>query len=98
MRNLLQSKVSEDHLSNAKTKEKNAILMQEVVRLSQQADKHQQLLSGIGGQIDDRIVQMEQRLALNEQSNVMVNRKGDAATHFLNEVFEKMEVKLMTLD
>jgi hypothetical protein len=30
--------------------------MQEVVRLSQQADKHQQLLSGIGGQIDDRII------------------------------------------
>lgn len=28
----------------------------------------------------------------------MVNRKGDAATHFLNEVFEKMEVKLMSLD
>lgn len=28
----------------------------------------------------------------------MVNRKGDAATHFLNEVFEKMEVKLMTMD
>lgn len=41
---------------------------------------------------------MEQRLALNEQSSVMVNRKGDAATQFLNEVFEKMEVKLMTLD
>jgi hypothetical protein len=35
---------------------------------------------------------------MNEQSNVMVNRKGDAATHFLNEVFEKMEVKLMNLD
>ena len=28
----------------------------------------------------------------------MVNRKGDAATHFLNEVFEKMEVKLMQVD
>lgn len=28
----------------------------------------------------------------------MQNRKGDASTHFLNEVFEKMEVKLMNLD
>jgi FtsZ-binding cell division protein ZapB len=28
----------------------------------------------------------------------MINRKGDAATHFLNEVFEKMESKLMQLD
>jgi len=28
----------------------------------------------------------------------MVNRKGDAATHFLSEVFEKMESKLMSLD
>lgn len=35
---------------------------------------------------------------MNEQSNAMVNRKGDAATHFLNEVFEKMETKLMQLD
>jgi hypothetical protein len=35
---------------------------------------------------------------LNEQSNVIVNRKGDAATHFLNEVFEKLEVKLQNLD
>lgn len=35
---------------------------------------------------------------MNEQSSVMVNRKGDAATQFLNEVFEKMEVKLMNLD
>ncbi len=34
MRSILQSKVSEDHLSSAKVKEKNAILMQEVVRLS----------------------------------------------------------------
>jgi hypothetical protein len=29
---------------------------------------------------------------------MMVNRKGDAATHFLNEVFEKMEVKIMGLE
>jgi hypothetical protein len=35
---------------------------------------------------------------MNEQSSVLVNRKGDAASHFLNEVFEKMEVKLMNLE
>lgn len=34
MRSLLQNKVSDDSLNEAKTKEKNAILMQEVVRLS----------------------------------------------------------------
>ena len=28
----------------------------------------------------------------------MVNRKGDAATQFLNEVFDKMETKLMGLE
>jgi len=98
MRSLLQNKVSDDQLNQAKTKEKNAVLMQEVVRLSQQVDKHQSLLGGIGGQIDERMLALEQRLALNEQSTVMQNRKGDASTHFLNEVFEKMEVKLMSLD
>lgn len=71
MRSLLQSKLSDDSLTQAKSKEKNAVLMQEVVRLSQQADKHQSLLGGIGGQIDERIVALEQRLALNEQSSVM---------------------------
>lgn len=35
---------------------------------------------------------------MNEQSSVMVNRKGDAATSFLNEIFEKMEVKIMGLE
>jgi hypothetical protein len=49
MRSLLQSKLSDDSLTQAKSKEKNAVLMQEVVRLSQQADKHQSLLGGIGG-------------------------------------------------
>ncbi len=34
MRSILQSKVSVDHLSSAKVIEKNAILMQDVVRLS----------------------------------------------------------------
>jgi len=28
----------------------------------------------------------------------MQNRKGDSSTHFLNEVFEKMEIKLMNMD
>lgn len=41
---------------------------------------------------------LEQRLSLNEQSSAMVNRKGDAASQFLNEVFEKMEVKLLGLE
>jgi hypothetical protein len=44
------------------------------------------------------MLQMDQRLVMNEQSSVLVNRKGNAASHFLNEVFEKMEVKIMNLE
>jgi hypothetical protein len=41
---------------------------------------------------------MEQRLQMSENSNQMVNRKGDAASQFLNEVFERVEGKLMGLE
>ena len=48
--------------------------------------------------VDGKIKELEQRLAGAEQSYNLVNRKGDAATHFLNEVFQKMEVKIMQLE
>lgn len=41
---------------------------------------------------------MEQRLSMSESNNQMVNRKGDAASMFLNEVFERVEGKLMGLE
>jgi hypothetical protein len=34
---------------------------------------------------------------MTEQSSQIVNRKGDATASFLNEIFEKMEVKLMQM-
>lgn len=41
MRTLLQSKVSEDHLNQAKTKEKSAVLLNEVMRIAQLTEAHQ---------------------------------------------------------
>ena len=41
---------------------------------------------------------LEQRLQVSENNNAMVNRKGDAASMFLNEVFERVEGKLMGLE
>ena len=35
---------------------------------------------------------------MSENNNQMVNRKGDAASMFLNEVFERVEGKLMGLE
>ena len=35
---------------------------------------------------------------MSEQNNQMVNRKGDAASMFLNEVFERVEGKVMGLE
>ena len=55
-------------------------------------------LSGLNQQLEERIAFLEQRLSQSEQSNALVNRKGDAASMFLNEVFEKVEGKLMGLE
>ena len=55
-------------------------------------------LSGLNVQLEERIAYLEQRLQQSEQTNAMVNRKGDAASMFLNEVFEKVEGKLMGLE
>jgi len=35
---------------------------------------------------------------MSESNNQMVNRKGDAASMFLNEVFDRVEGKLMGLE
>ena len=49
-------------------------------------------------QLEERIAVLEQRLQMSEQNNQMVNRKGDAASMFLNEVFERVEGKVMGLE
>lgn len=98
MRQLLQSKTSEDHVEKIKVKEKNSILFNELVRIGQQSEKHGQVLSGLNQQLEQRIAYLEQRLSQQEQSNQMVNRKGDAASMFLNEVFERVESKVMGLE
>ena len=49
-------------------------------------------------QLEERIALLEQRLQMSEQNNQMVNRKGDAASMFLNEVFERVEGKVMGLE
>ena len=41
MRNILQSKMSEDHAEKVKAKEKNSILFNELVRIGQETEKQQ---------------------------------------------------------
>ena len=48
--------------------------------------------------LEERIAVLEGRLQMQESNNQMVNRKGDAASMFLNEVFERVEGKLMGLE
>jgi hypothetical protein len=62
MRNFLQSKQSEDHIEKMKSKEKNSILFNEVVRIGQQSEKHSQALTGLNQQLESRIAYLEQRL------------------------------------
>ena len=48
--------------------------------------------------MDEKIREMEARLAQQEQSYSLVNKKGDASAQFLNDVYQKMEHKLMQLE
>lgn len=98
MRNFMQSKLSEDHADKVKTKEKSSILFNELVRIGQESEKHQNQLQNLNHQLEERIVLMEQRLQMSDNNTAMVNRKGDAASMFLNEVFDRVEGKLMGLE
>ena len=98
MRNFMQTKLSEDHADKVKTKEKSSILFNELVRIGQESEKQQSQLQGLNHALEQRIAVMEQRLQMSENNNQMVNRKGDAASMFLNEVFERVEGKLMGLE
>jgi hypothetical protein len=98
MRNFLQAKQSEDHVEKMKGREKNAILFNEVVRIGQMSEKQGNALSGLNQTLEQRIAYLEQRLGQQEQNNQLINRKGDAASLFLNEVFERVEGKVMGLE
>lgn len=98
MRNFLQTKLSEDHADKVKTKEKSSILFNELVRIGQQSEAQQRQLQGLNHALEERIAVLESRLHQSESNNQMVNRKGDAASMFLNEVFERVEGKLMGLE
>lgn len=47
MRELMQKKLTDDHVNNVKSTEKSNILFNEMVRLGQDNEKHQQTLSGL---------------------------------------------------
>ena len=98
MRNFMQNKISEDHADKIKTKEKSSILFNELVRIGQESEKQQASLQGLNHQLEERIAVLEQRLQMTETNNQLVNRKGDAASMFLNEVFERVEGKVMGLE
>jgi hypothetical protein len=44
MRQYMQEKMNEDHVSNVKNKEKNTVLFNEVVRIGETNEKHQEIL------------------------------------------------------
>ena len=98
MRNFLQSKLSEDHADKMKTKEKSSILFNELVRIGHESTAQKQSLQNLNHQLEQRIATLEQRLAMVDNNNSMISRKGDAASQFLNEVFERVESKLMGLE
>jgi len=55
MRQYLQEKLNEDHVSNVKNKEKNNVLFSEVVRIGEINEKHQEILSNMQVVMESRI-------------------------------------------
>jgi len=55
MRQYLQEKLNEDHVSNVKNKEKNNVLFSEVVRIGEVNEKHQEILSNMQVVMESRI-------------------------------------------
>ncbi len=66
----------------------------EVVRLGEDNEKHQELLNQITVQYENRIQTLEQRLMQQEQSSLITEKKGDSSQNFLNDVMERVESKL----
>jgi len=52
----------------------------------------------VNQQTEERLAVLEQRINSSEQSSALVNRKGDAVSQFLSEVFEKMDLKVGSLE
>ena len=98
MRNFLQLKISEDQENNNRSKEKSSILFNELVRIGHESTAQKQTLQNLNHELMLRIQALEQRLATTDNNSNMIGRKGDAAQQLLNEVFERLESKLMGVE
>lgn len=98
MRNFMQNKVSEDQADKLKTKEKSSILFNELVRIGHESTSQKQSMQNLNHELMQRIQALEQRLSMVDNNSNMISRKGDAASQFLNEVFERVEGKIMGLE
>ena len=47
MRNFMQDKLNEDHLTTVKSKEKSSVLFSEIVRLGEANEKQQEMMTNI---------------------------------------------------
>jgi len=98
MRAYLQDKLSEDHLSSVKQKEKSTVLFQEVVRLGEQYEKQLEQLQNLNMNYENRIQTLEARLSSAEQTAVATDKKGEASSAFANEIFDRMEGKMQQVE
>ncbi len=98
MRGYLQDKLNDDHLSSVKQKEKSTVLFNEVVKLGEKNEKHQEIIQNLSINYESRIQTLEARLASAEQNTNTTEKKGDASSTFLNEVIERLESKVQNME
>lgn len=98
MRSFLQGKLSDDHLSSIKLKEKSTVLFNEIVRLGEDSEKQVEFLQGLNQNFENRIQTLEARLASAEQTTMVSEKRGDISQNMLNDVIEKLEGKLLNIE
>jgi len=90
--------LNDDHISNVKNKEKNTVLFNEVVRIGEMNEKHQEVLSNIQVGMESRIQTLEARLASSENNTLTSEKRTDQAQNFVTEIVEKLESKIHQLE
>lgn len=94
MRQFMQDKINEDHVSNVKNKEKNTVLFNEVVRIGEVNEKHQDVISNLQVGLESRIQTLEARLQSSESNTFTAEKRTDQAQNFVTEIVEKLESKI----
>lgn len=98
IRSMIQDKLSEDHKTHIKNKEKSQVLFGEVVRLGELNEKMNEFLQNLSLTVESRVSQIESRLNQGERQVVTIDSKSDTSVGLLVELAEKVERRVQMIE